>query len=375
MVGRRTGFPTGPMGERVRKGETTMIKKLVHTLRGTDWRTRAGYLFGIGILVAVGFYSHAILVKGREPIHLIVYAFSTQEEPLTQGIFPAFERMWKLQTGQQLTIEGVFGPSTTMAGQINLGAPADVALFSNAQDVIHLVVGRRVGEDVQPAVIGLSPIVIVTRPGNPAGIESYADLAQPGLNLLHADPRSSGAGQWAVLAEYGSAFVVSGSSAEAGSQLEAIWRNVRLLAPSARAAMTLFELGAGDAFLTYEQDARLALDRGVPIEIVVPPHTIVAQPVAVVVDDNVTAAERPAAKALIQYLQSTSGQETLRRYHLRSTVSGSGPRPTLVDPFTVEELGGWSRAYLELIETVWQIKIAPNLDAEPTPDIIEPGGD
>jgi ABC-type sulfate transport system substrate-binding protein len=352
-----------------------MIRQVLSSISRTSWRARAGYLLGVGILVAAAYCAHASLAKSREPVHLVVYAFSTQEEALTQAIFPAFERVWRAHSGAELTIEGVFGPSTTMAGQINLGAPADVALFSSAQDVTHLIVGRRVRQDAQPAIIGLSPIVIVTRPGNPAGIASYADLAQPGLNLIHPDPRSSGAGQWAVLAEYGSAYTASGSSAEAGKQLEAIWRNVGMLAPSARDAMTLFELGGGDAFLTYEQDACLARDRGVAMEIVVPAHTIVAQPVAVVVDDNVTAAERPAAEALINYLQSLTGQEALGQYHLRQSIAATGPLPALVEPFTIADLGGWSRAYLELIDSLWRVKIEPTLDVERAPGSFDLGED
>ena len=58
-------------------------------------------------------------------------------------------------------------------------------------------------------------------------------------------------------------------------QLESIWKNVRLIAPSAHAALKLFELGAGDALITYEQDARLAMQKGSPLEIVIPYQTII----------------------------------------------------------------------------------------------------
>jgi ABC-type sulfate transport system substrate-binding protein len=344
-------------------------------LYGTDWRRPASYILGVGLLVAVTLYGRASLAARRGPVHLVVYAFSTQEEVLTLGIFPAFEQAWQAETGRELTIEGVFGPSATMAGQINLGAPADVALFSNAQHVIHLKVGRRVRQDTQPVVVGFTPMVIVTRPGNPAAIVSFADLARPGLRLLHADPRSSGAGQWAVLAEYGSALVESGSRTAAQEQAQAIWRNVRVLAPSARAAMTLFELGAGDAVLTYEQDARLAQERGVQLEIVIPARTIVAQHVAVVVDDNVTPAERDAAEAFVRYLSSENGQEILRRYYLRSPETSTSLLPTLDQPFTVEELGGWPQAYTDLIDTLWQKEIKPRLDLKPAPRLLDTGGD
>jgi ABC-type sulfate transport system substrate-binding protein len=248
-----------------------------------------------------------------------------------------------------------------------------VAIFSSAQHVTHLKVGRRVREDTQAVTIGCTPMVIVTRPGNPQGFADFSDLGQPGLNLLHADPRTSGAGDWAVLAEYGSAFLPSGDQTAGEAQLESIWRNVRLLASSARAALTLFELGAGDALVTYEQDARLALERGIELEIVVPPHTVAAQPVAVIVDDNVTSDEQSVAQAFIAYLSSDAGQQILMEYYLRPINCRGAPFPSLDQPFTVDDLGGWSRAYSDLVETLWQQEIEPRLDLEPAPRLLDTG--
>ena len=230
---------------------------VVRCIRDRDWRCWAVIALSLGLLIAVVTYGWIALSGASTPIRLVVYAFSTQEEVLTESIFPAFEEAWEAETGRELTIEGVFGPSGTLAGQINLGAPADVALLSNTQHVTQLKIGRRVRRKTQPEAFGYAPMVIVTRPGNPAGISGFADLAQPGLQLLHADPRSSSAGEWAVLAEYGSVFLESNDRAAAVEQIEAIWRNLRLLGPSARATRTLFELGACDAFVTYEHDALL----------------------------------------------------------------------------------------------------------------------
>jgi len=296
-----------------------------------------------------------------------VYAFSTQEEGLTQRLFPAFERAWEAETGQDLTIEGVFGASGTLAGQINLGAPADIAVFSNAEHVNWLKLGKRVRRDCEPMIIGCTPMIIAARPGNPLDIASYGDLAQPGLSLLHADPRSSGAGEWGVLAEYGSALLPSGDQATARQQIKAIWQNVRLLAPSARAAMSLFELGAGDALVTYEQDALRAQGRGVDLEIVIPARTVVAQHAAVVVDGNVTRAERPAAEAFIAYLLGDAGQEILIESRMRSPDCRGSGFAVLAQPFTAEDLGGWSAARLQLVEGLWRSEIEPSLHLEMFP--------
>ena len=346
---------------------------IVRCIKDRDWRCRVLGTLALALLAAVVVYGRIVRSATPRPSHLVVYAFSTQEEMLTQGIFPALEEAWEAETGEDLTIDGLFGASGTLAGQINLGAPADVGLFSNFQHVTHLKIGRRVGLKTEPVVVSHTPMVIVVRPGNPAGIAGYADLAQPGLRLLHADPRSSGAGEWALLAEYGSALQESGDRATAEAQLLAIWRNVRLLGASARATMTLFELGAGDAFVTYEHDALLARERGIPLEIVVPSRTIVARHVAVIVDGNVLPGEAPMAQAFVDMLQSDAGQETLRRYHLRpADLEGDG-YPGIAEPFTVDDLGGWSRIYDQVVDRFWQKEIAPCLDLDPAPALLEMG--
>jgi sulfate transport system substrate-binding protein len=338
------------------------------------WRRPAGWLLAAAVLLVVAYYGvQALLVDTSAPVRLVVYAFSTQEEALTQGVFPAFEQQWEKSTGQPLTIEGVFGASGTLAGQINLGAPADIAIFSNAEHVDWLKMGKRVPRQAEPVIVGCTPMIIATRPGNPFQVTAYAHLARPGLSLLHADPNSSGAGEWAVLAEYGSALFESSDVAVAETQLRDIWRNVQVLAPSARAMMSLFELGAGDALVTYEQDALLALERGVKLEIVLPPRSIAAQHAAILVDDNVSRTERPVAEAFLDYLSSEAGREVLNRYYLRPPDCQGDAFASLVEPFTVEALGGWSKAYTELVEGLWQNEIEPGLHLEPAPRLPSTG--
>jgi sulfate/thiosulfate transport system substrate-binding protein len=326
----------------------------------------------VALLTALVLYQLglAIFAGSRRPVKLVVYGFSTQEEAFSQRIFPEFEAFWEAKTGNDLKIEGVFGPSGDLASQIILGAPADVAIFSNAQHVAWLQVGRQVDQDTQAAIFGYTPMVIVTRPGNPAGIKDFADLAQPGVRLLHPEPGRSGAGDWAILAEYGSAYLAHGDRNTAEAQLEGIWNNVKVLGSSARATLTLFDLGAGDALVTYEQDALFALDQGIPLEIVLPPKTIIAQHMVVLVDANITPAERAAAEDFVHYLLSDSGQRMLEQYHLRSTEGEAGDSTPAFQPFTVEDLGGWSRAYQNLIEGLWKIQIAPQLETQPLPTFL-----
>jgi ABC-type sulfate transport system substrate-binding protein len=330
------------------------------------WQRPLNWGLGGIIIIACLYYAARTLFGAPEtPAKLVVYAYSTQEEVLTQGIFPAFEQHWEGINGRELTMEAIFGPSGTLAGQINLGAPADVAIFSNRRHVDWLKLGKQVDKKSEPVWIASTPLVILTRAGNPAGISAFSDLAQPGLDLLHADPRSSGEGEWAILAEYGSAYLVSHDQAAAEAQLKGIWKNVKLVAPSARATLTLFELGSGEALVTYEQDALLAQERGIPLEIITPAHTILARHFAVLVDDNLTTAERPIAEAFLNFIGSPQGQEIMAQYYFRPTGLAHSGLPFLEQPFTEEDLGGWTQAYTTLVEGLWQTEILPSLSLGP----------
>lgn len=341
-----------------------------HGARGT-WTL---YILGAIMLsvILVASLRSLFFSAQAQPVRLVVYAFSTQEELFTQSLLPAFEKAWEAEHGRELTLEAVFGPSATLAGQIVLEAPADVAVFSNAHHLTYLRVGKKIEENAQAAVTGYTPMVIVVRPGNPLDIYDFEDLSRPGVRLLHASPRSSGGGEWAILAEYGSAFLASGDEAAATAQLHALWDNVRLMAPSARTAMTLFELGAGDALVTYEQDALLALDRGVPLEIVIPPRTIVAQPVAVIVDDNVTRLERPVAEAFLRYLVSDECQAHFIRYYQRPARDVGPPFSPLHETFSVSDLGGWSQVYHPVVNLLWKDEIEPRLEGNCGAQLLRP---
>jgi sulfate transport system substrate-binding protein len=131
---------------------------------------------------------------------------------------------------------------------------------------------------------------------------------------------------------------------------------------SAREAMTQFQAGFGDALITYELDALLVQESNKPIEIVVPKSTIFSEHIAVLVDRSVDAKTRPIAEAFLHYLWSDEAQEAFEKFHLRAAGHGTsnvaGDRFVAIDqPFTVEYLGGWSKAYPEIIEGIWRDQV------------------
>lgn len=333
--------------------------------KGKPFLPLAYILIIISLLVLIVFTIKSMATRADAPVHMVVYAYSTMDEVMQQAIFPEFKEKWETEYGAEISIDGIFGPSETIAGQINLGAPADVVLLSNVHHLNWLKAGKLIAPDSQPQILAQTPMVIVTRPGNPFGIRTFADLSKPGIHLLHPDPATSGAGQWAVLAEYGSVLLELGNPEAAREQLISIWENVNILSSSARSTLTLFEMGAGDALVTYEQDARLAQDRGLDLEIVIPGNTIIAQPVVARVGRNIKHSEAEAVEAFIDFLFSDNGQEILVSYGFRPLQAQDESFPPLAQTFLVSDLGGWAGASKTILEEIWRAEIEPMLEQNP----------
>jgi sulfate transport system substrate-binding protein len=195
------------------------------------------------------------------------------------------------------------------------------------------------------------------------GIKDWADLTDPGVELIHPDPRTSGGAQWALLAEYGSSMLLkSGTKEAACEQLRGIWANVIATPPSSREALRQFVFGTGDALVTYEQDVLLAQARGVTLEVVAPHSTFVSEHAAVIVDRNVQPWEREVVEAFVDFLWSEEAQRAFTRYYFRA-VTDEVPNEAVSEfhaierPFTVQDLGGWGRAYPDIIQGVWAEQI------------------
>ena len=306
----------------------------------------------------------------REPARqtIVVYGFSVMEEVMTKELFPAFSAYWQQQANEQVSFQSVFTGSEEISGAIVAGASADVAVLSNEQHAIWLHINDQVRTDWRglphKGIVSRSPMIIVVRPGNPLEIKDWADLARPGVKVVHPDPRTSGGAQWALLAEYGSVLLSPSSPEAAQRQLQDIWANVVSSAPSASEALRQFLFGAGDALVTYEQDALLARSRGANIELVIPRSTIISEHVVVTIDRNVRSWEQAVVKAFVTFLWSEAAQQALTRYYFRAVTDDkfnqAMPEFRRVErPFTVSELGGWGQAYHDIVQEAWQQPAAP----------------
>jgi sulfate/thiosulfate-binding protein len=301
--------------------------------------------------------------------NITVYGFSVMKESLEKAIFPAFVAKWKQEHGEDVRFTSSFAGSETVTNQILQGVGADIAILSIERDVDRLKQGGAVTSDWQAlpnrGIVNKTPFVILVRKGNPQGIRDFADLGRPGIKLIHPDPVSSGGAMWSVLAIYGSELIKSEKQTGARDQtravetLKAVWRNVISTPGSAREARTQFETGFGDALITYELDALMMKQANAAVDIVVPEATIFSEHPAAVIDRNVTADERPVIDAFVKYLWSEEAQRAFVQYHFRSVTDealndANKEFAKISMPFSVGDLGGWTRAYPEIIEKVWR---------------------
>ena len=116
--------------------------------------------------------------------------------------------------------------------------------------------------------------MFLVRKGNPKQIKDWNDLAKPGVEVITPNPKTSGGARWNYLAAWGYALAQpGGSEASARDLVTKIYKNVKVLDSGARGSTTTFvERGIGDVFISWENEAFLALKELGPdkFEIVVP---------------------------------------------------------------------------------------------------------
>lgn len=310
--------------------------------------------------------------SGQGKKTITVFGFSIMREPLEKDIYPAFVEKWKREHGEEIAFVSSFAGSETVTNQILQGTPGDVAILSIERDVERLAGGGFVTGNWKAAphnsIVNKTPFVILVRKGNPKGIKDFADLGKPGVQVIHPDPVSSGGAQWSILAIYGSELKKtekeqgSMNTAQALQTLQAIWKNVKITPSSAREARTQFERGAGDALVTYELEGLMMKQGGADIEMIVPQSTIFSEHPAVVLDRNVASDKRQVVEEFLKYLWSDDAQKAFVKHHFRSITNESFNDANkefakIEMPFTVELFGGWTRAYPEIIETIFRDRV------------------
>jgi sulfate transport system substrate-binding protein len=277
---------------------------------------------------------------------------------LYQEFNAAFARHWKAKTGEDVTVRQSHGGSGAQARAVIDGLQADVVTLALAYDVDAIARAGLVAADWQKRLPHnsapyTSTIVFLVKQGNPKGIKDWSDLARGGVSVITPNPKTSGGARWNYLAAWGYALKQpGGSDVKAREFVTRVYRNVPVLDSGARGSTVTFaQRGIGDVLLAWENEARLALTQArSPVEIVVPPSSILAEPPVAVVDAVVAKkGTKAAAEAYVSFLYSAEGQEIAARHFYRPTdpkvaakYAKSFPQVTL---FSIDQVfGGWQQA-------------------------------
>ncbi len=300
----------------------------------------------------------------QENATIIVYGFSVVKDPLHAEIFPAFQNAWREKTGQTIQFESSFAGSEIVTNQIIMGVDADVAILAIERNAERLLRPDVTQSDWRKlpynGIVNRTPMVIVTRAGNPKRIGDFNDLGNAGVEVILCDPTSSGAGNWALVAIYGSEQIKSEKQTgmrdhQASLELfRRISKNLKATPESARAARALFEHGEGDAMVTYELEALQMKDKGQPIEIVMPRATVMCEHPVVIIDHKMSPYRYALIELFVRTLWERPAQQAWTHAKFRSVIEDlNGGFAPIEMPFKIADLGGW-KAYEEIIKKGWQ---------------------
>jgi sulfate/thiosulfate-binding protein len=292
-------------------------------------------------------------------VKLILGAYTTPREAYRE-LIPIFQKQWKEKTGQDVVFEESYLGSGAQSRAIVEGFEADVAALSLQADIDRIekagLITRDWNSGPYKGMISDSIVSFAVRQGNPKGIKDWADLAQPGLEILTPNPKTSGGAMWNVLALYGAAKrgfvegVPKDDEAAAQDFLLKVLNNVTVLDKGARESITNYEKGVGDVAITYENEVLVGQQSGQNYELVIPRSTILIEnPVAVIdayVDKHGT---REVAEAFVNFLSTKEAQEVFAKYGLRSVdpevaKATTSQYPAVEDLFTIDYFGGWGKA-------------------------------
>jgi sulfate/thiosulfate transport system substrate-binding protein len=294
----------------------------------------------------------------KNEIKLTLAAYTTPREAYAE-IIPAFQKYWKDKTGQTVTFEESYQGSGAQSRAVAEGFEADVVALSLEADISRLEQAGLITRDWRSkpygGMVSNSVVAFAIREGNPKNIHDWADLLQPGLQVLTPNPKTSGGAMWNILAAYGAAkrgHVQGVSADDAGAQdyLLSLLKNVTIMDKGARESITNFEKGVGDVAITYENEVLTGQQAGQKYELVLPSSTIrIDNPVAVVdtyVDKHGT---REAAEGFVDFLFTKQAQEIFAKHGLRSpdpdvAKDTTATYPAIQDLFTIDDFGGWPEA-------------------------------
>ena len=242
-----------------------------------------------------------------------------------EKIIPQFVKQWEEKTGQTVTFDQSYGGSGSQTRAVIDGLEADMVALALALDT------KKIEEAglIQPgweqelpndSIVHRSVAAFVTRDDS-IKISKWSDLAKENIEVITANPKTSGGARWNFLALWGAVAQAGGSEQQAESFVEQVFKNVPVLPKDARESSDVFyQQGQGNVLMNYENEVILAQQKGDELPYFVPTdyNISIDSPVAVV-DANVDKhGTREVAEAFTQFLYMPEAQREFAKVGFRS---------------------------------------------------------
>jgi molybdate transport system substrate-binding protein len=190
------------------------------------------------------------------------------------------------------TVSFNFAASSTLAQQIQGGAPADVFASADGANMQKLVSGGQV--TAEPIDFASNLLTIVVKPGNPKGVKSVADLANVGIVSLCAS--TVPCGKYAAQMFTQDGVTVPPDKATLGQDV--------------KATLSAVSNGDADAGVVYVTDAKAAGKTVAQVKIPASLNVLAVYPIARIANSQ----NSSLANAWVKYVTSAAGQKTLESF-------------------------------------------------------------
>jgi len=260
--------------------------------RRSLWGFVSLFLVGASLSLAIAACSGSIADTSgtQRDVKLTLVSYSVTKAAHDR-IIPKFVEKWKKEHNQNVTFAQSYGGSGSQASAVIEGSQeADIVHLALALDIQRieqagLIEAGWEREAPKNGVVTRSVAAIVTRAGNPKGINTWTDLAKDGVKLIAANPKTSGIAMWEFLALWGCVTQTGGDERQALDYTTKVYKNTPLLTKDAREATDLFfNQGQGDVLINYENEVILAELNGQKLPYTIPEVNISIDNAVAVVD-------------------------------------------------------------------------------------------
>lgn len=225
----------------------------------------------------------------------------------------------------KVNIKQSHGGSSKQALSVKNGLEADIVTMNQSSDIELLADSQLVDSQWRQnfpnnAIPFTSTIVFVVREGNPKGIKDWADLVNKDVQIIIANPKTTGNGRYAFLGAYGYGLHTFNQDKQKTHEfITNLLANVKVFENGGRAATTTFaQRQLGDVLITFENEANIIKEKFQGTQIVYPSYTVNAEnPIAVVDTIASKKGTTDIAKSYLNHLYSNEGQELAVKYFLR----------------------------------------------------------